>query len=196
MNEIKIILASGSASRKQQLIDLGFPFAVQASHLNENLLKQTNLSPFEKCQKIAQAKVEKVAKKYPEALILGGDQMAVLGDQIFDKPFTVEKAVQSLMKLQGKTHKLFTALHMCYKEKSFNHLEVNGMHMRKLTKEQIRKYVDIAQPLQCAGSYALERYGLTLFEKIETNDQSAIIGFPLITLINQLIKWNIPLPFL
>ncbi len=194
-----IILASGSASRKQQLQDLGFTFTVKVSGIDEDIYKKQinhNLSSAEICQKIAQAKVEKVAKKHPDALVLGGDQMAVLGKEIFNKAHTSGQAVKSLMKLQGKTHELFTAIDMRYGQQSFSHLQINKMRMRKLTKSQIEKYVESAQPLYCAGSYALERYGIALFEAIETKDQSAVIGFPLMTLINQLVKWNIPLPFL
>ena len=192
-----IILASGSASRKQQLKDLGFTFTIKVSGIDEDFYKkQKNLGSLsEVCQKIAQAKVEKVAKEYPNALVLGGDQMAVLDSKIFNKARTAEQAIESLMKLQGKTHSLFTALYMRYQEKTFKYLEANQMHMRALTKSQIKKYVEIAKPLHCAGSYALERYGIALFEKIETKDQSAVIGFPLITLINQLVKWDIALPF-
>ena len=196
-NTLRIILASGSPSRRQQLEDLGFTFTVKISGIDEDSYKENKNIPLaEVCQIIARAKVEKVATAYPDALVLGGDQMAVLGSEIFNKATTVEQAVQSLMKLQGKSHKLFTALHMYYQGKTFSYLETNKMHMRKLTEAQVRKYVEKAKPLHCAGSYALERYGFALFEKIETKDQSAVIGFPLITLINQLTKWNIPLPFL
>ena len=192
-----LILASASSSRKQQLEDLGFVFTVKPSGINEDLYKKNkNLSLEKRCQAIAHAKVEKVAQEHPDSLTIGGDQMAVLGSEIFNKSETEEQAIQSLMKLQGKTHYLFTALYMKYKDQSFNYLETNKMTMRKLNKIQIKKYVEKAHPLHCAGSYALERYGISLFEQIETRDQSAIIGFPLITLINQMIKWNIPLPFL
>ena len=205
-----IILASGSASRKQQLEDLGFKeknknlqheqyiFTVKVSGINEDLYKKQENpgSLAEVCQKIAKAKVEKVAKEHPHSLVLGGDQMAVLDSQIFNKATTPEQAIKSLMQLQGKTHTLFTALYMRYQKKTFNYLEVNKMQMRKMTRSQIKQYVKMAKPLHCAGSYALERYGIALFEKIKTKDQSAVIGFPLIALINQLIKWGISLPFL
>ncbi len=195
-NPPALILASGSASRRQQLEHLGFSFTVKISGIDEDFYKkQTKLPPKQICQKIARAKVKKTAKKYPKALVLGGDQMAVLKNEIFDKPCTSKQAVRSLMKLQGKTHTLFTALEMRYRGQSFSHLEVNKMRMRKLTKSQIEKYVEQARPLQCAGSYALERYGIALFEKIESADFSAVIGFPLIALIHQMIKWQIPLPF-
>ncbi len=192
----KIILASQSISRRQQLEDLKLSFTIHPSGVDESVYKKSSLNYVQMCQKIAQAKVEAVAQKHPKALILGGDQMAVLNRQIFNKPLSTEKAIQSLMELQGKTHKLLTALSMHYKGKSFHHVTINTMKMRTLTKSQIKQYVKIANPLQCAGSYALERYGIGLFESIHTSDQSAVIGFPLITLINKLIEWKIPLPFL
>ena len=206
-----MVLASGSASRYQQLKDLGFHFKVEVPGINEDIYKtpyqKISLNHLKKAklkademgevaQTIAKAKVEKVALKYPKALVLGGDQMACLGTEIFNKPLTAEQAIQSLMKLQGQTHILWTALHIRYGEKSFSHLEANEMTMRALSEEQVKAYVKKAKPLQCAGAYALERYGIALFEKINTKDQSAVIGFPLITLINQLDYWGIPLPFL
>ena len=194
-----IILASGSASRRQQLKDLSFDFKVEVSGIDEDIYKPqkgfTSAKMGQIALKIAQAKVEKVAQKYPQDLVMGGDQMAVLGQRIFSKPLTSAKAEKTLLALQGKTHTLFTALYLCYGKKTFSHLEVNKMSMRKLTLQEIKAYVRKARPFKCAGSYALERYGLALFEKIKTADQSAVIGFPLITLINQLIRWGIPLPF-
>ena len=193
--DIKIILASGSTSRKKQLEDMGFSFSVQVSGVDEDIYKSSNL-PFEEiCRKIAQKKAETVAKDHPSALVLGGDQMAVMDQKIFNKTNDPKMAVQTLMKLQGKTHTLFTGMHLCYGDKSFSHVEVNTMSMRPLTEQQVQNYVKTSKPLNCAGCYALERSGSGLFEKIDTPDQSAIIGFPLITLINQLIKWNIPIPF-
>ena len=195
-NHIKIVLASGSTSRKKQLEDMGFSFSIKVSGVDEDFYKTSGLPFDEICQKIAQKKTETVAKDYPSALVLGGDQMAVLEDQIFNKTADPEVAVQTLMKLQGKTHTLFTGMHLRYGDKSFSHLEINKMSMRPLTEQQVRQYVKTSKPLNCAGCYALERSGSGLFEKIDTPDQSAVIGFPLITLINQLIKWNIPIPFL
>ena len=195
---VKIVLASASASRKQQLINLGFDFTVHPSGIDEDIYKKKqDAVPLKQiCLQIARAKVEKIVADYPRALILGGDQMAVLGSTIFNKAGTAQRAVQALTELQGKTHTLFTGLYMRYGEKSFGYVEVNKMSMRPLTQSQIKQYVKTAQPLECAGSYALERYGIGLFEKIQTRDQTAVIGFPLISLINQMIKWNIPVPFL
>ncbi len=190
---MKIILASSSKSRKKQLENLGFTFTVCPSDINESVFKESK-KPADICQQLAQAKVEKVAKNYPDSLILGGDQVAALGDKIFNKPMNDEKAVKTLMALQGKTHQLFTALYMRCQKKSFAHLEVHSLQMRTLSEQQIKTYVQLAKPLYCAGSYALERYGIALFQKINTQDQSGIIGFPLIALMNQLIKWNIPIP--
>lgn len=190
-----LVLASQSPSRKQQLQDLGFVFTIQPSGIDENIYKNTDSSMPDICQKIAKAKVQKVAKDFPSTTcILGGDQMVVLGKKIFNKSTSTKQAVQNLTQLQGNTHLLLTSLHITYKEQSFSYLEISKMHMRKLSQEQITKYVYLAKPLHCAGSYALERYGVALFQKIETTDQTAIIGFPIITLINQLLRWGISTP--
>ena len=199
MKKVKIILGSGSASRKQQLKDLGFVFDVQVSGVDEDFYKKQigkkNCSPKEVCLKIAQAKVAKVAKNYPEALVLGGDQMPVLNNsRILSKSNNPAQAISTLKALQGKTHILLTALSMCYQKKTFSYLESNKMTMRKLSLSQIQQYVQMSKPFGCSGAYALERYGICLFESIQTTDQSAVIGFPVLTLINQMRKWNIPIP--
>lgn len=191
---MKIILASSSTSRKKQLEDLNFTFIVQPSYLNESLFKQNKEHPKDICQKLAKAKVKKIAKTYPNDLILGGDQIAALENKILDKPLTEEKAVQTLMALKGKTHQLFTALYMQYKDKIFSHLEIHTLSMHSFSQQEIKSYVQTAKPLTCAGSYALERHGIALFKKISTKDYSGIIGFPLTALLNQLHKWNIPIP--
>ena len=193
---VKIILASRSLSRRQQLKSLGFHFTIRPHGVDEDFYKRQSLPFPEMCLAIARAKVNAIAQKHPTALVLGGDQMAVLGQRIFNKAHTVPRAVQSLKALEGKTHTLLTACCMRWGKKSFEHVEINIMRMRKLSGAQIRKYVQTARPLECAGSYALERCGIGLFEQIKTADQTAIIGFPLTALINQLIKWKIPLPFL
>ncbi len=191
-----IVLASASASRKAQLKALGFTFTVQVSGVDEDPYKSLAEDPKKICQKIARAKAKKVAGLFPKALVLAGDQMAVLKGKIFNKTPTQKQAFEALMKLQGQKHHLLTALHICYGKKSFAHLQINTMHMRELSPEQVLRYVKAAKPIDCAGSYALERKGIGLFQKIQTADQSAVVGFPLIVLINQLIKWKIALPFL
>ena len=191
-----LILASSSASRRAQLQALGFRFQVCPPHIDEDRYKALPESRESICQKIARAKAQKVAKKHPKALTVAGDQMAVLGTQIFNKAPTLIEAERALKKLQGKTHRLLTALYMCYEDKTFSHLQVNVMQMRPLSKAQIKRYVEVARPTDCAGSYALERKGIGLFEKIQTEDQNAVVGLPLMAFINQLLKWNIRLPFL
>ena len=165
------------------------------SGINEDIFKKNN-KPSGICQNLARAKVEKVAPLYPSSLILGGDQISAIGSKIFNKALSQRQAIRSLMALQGRPHKLFTALYMRWQKKTFSHIEVHNLHIRRLTKSQIKNYVQLAKPLYCSGSYALERYGILLFKKINTKDQSGIIGFPLITLINQLIKWKFPIPIL
>ena len=196
MKKIKIILASGSVSRRKQLKDMGFKFFVQVSGVDEDIYKKST-KPFSQiCLNLARKKAEAAAKKHPQALVLAGDQMAVFGKKIFNKTKDPHRAVKTLMQLQGKTHTLFTGMHLKWGKKSFSYLEINKMTMRSLTKKQITNYVKTSKPLNCAGCYALERCGTGLFKKIQTKDASAIIGFPLVALINQLIKWKIPIPFL
>ena len=189
---MKILLASQSPSRKRLLSQAGFSFEIFAPNLQEE--KHLNPSrPAESCQKLAKLKALKAQEKHPESIIIACDQMAELDGKLFGKAHTEKKAIENLIQLQGKTHSLFTALCMLWGRKRFFHTAKSLLSMRGLNFQQIKNYVEKEQPLKAAGSYHLEGYGITLFEKIETDDFNNIQGLPLIRICNQLIQWGYPL---
>ena len=189
---MKIILASQSPSRKKLLSKLALKFEVSAPNIDEE--KWLNFkSPVDSCYAIARQKALKIKEKYPQDIIIACDQMACLDEQIFGKAHTEKKAIETLAKLQGKTHILLSVLCMQWEKQEFSHISKSYLSMRPLTIKQIKNYVMKEQPLKSAGSYHVESLGLALFEKIKTDDFYSIQGLPLIQVANQLLKWNYPI---
>jgi len=188
---MNVILASQSPNRKKLLLKAGISFQVFDPQIDEEkFLNPAN--PSGTCSQLARLKALKAQKFYPESLIIGSDQLAYLKSQLFGKALTERQAIDNLVQLQGKTHKLFTAVSMLWGQKSFLHVSKSLLTMRKLTVSQIKEYILRDQPLKAAGTYHVESLGISLFEKIKTEDFNSIEGLPLIQVINQLIKWGYP----
>lgn len=191
---MKIILASQSPNRKRLLSKAGLDFEVFAPHIQEERFIRPK-KPENSCQILAREKARKAQITHKEKIIIACDQMAYSEGKLFGKAGATKQAIENLLQLSGKTHRLLTGLCMLYKEKSYHYLCESKMTMRTLNFKQIKNYVLREQPLQSAGSYHIESQGIRLFEKIETEDFNAIEGLPLIRVINQLIEWEYPLSF-
>lgn len=186
---MKIILASQSPNRKRILSKAGIDFEVVSPYIQEkNFINPEK--PKQSCLLLAKKKAVKIKNEHKQDLIIACDQIAYSEGKIFGKPGTTRKAIENLLQLNGKTHQLFTGLHMLYEEQSYSYVCESQMTMRALSLKQIKNYVLSEQPLQSAGSYHIESKGIQLFEEIKTEDFNAIEGLPLIKVINQLIKWN------
>lgn len=180
---MKIILASTSPYRKKLLQQLNLAFTAQAPTVDEALLKKTaQVSLPDLPLYLAQKKAESIAALFPQDLIIGSDQMGLFQQHPLDKPGTKDKAISQLQKLQGHTHQLLTALCVIHNGKVHSHVDVTELTMRPLSSSQIKNYVDLENPVDCAGSYKIEGLGVALFEKVQTKDPSAIIGLPLMAL--------------
>ena len=189
---MNILLASQSPNRKRLLTQAGIPFESFVPNIDEHQYINDQDPPEAICLKIAQKKAQKAIEKHPNSLIIASDQMAYLNKSFYGKALTPQKACQNLLQLQGQTHRLITSLYMHYKGETFTHNSISEMSMRSLTQKQIENYVQLDQPLHCAGSYHIESLGIGLFTKIKTEDFNSIIGLPLIVLINQLMAWGYP----
>ena len=189
MNKTNIILASQSPARKKLLRSLGLSFQVIHPSVDEEVYKRKIKDPKTLCHTLARVKAESVNKN--NCWVIGSDQIAHLKGRILGKPGNKKKALETLSLLQGKTHELMTALHLQKPDGSyFEELVINKMSMHILSQKQIEFYLDQDQPYECAGSYTIEKRGITLFKKIESPDFNAIIGLPLISLSSQLKLWN------
>jgi septum formation protein len=143
---------------------------------------------------IARGKAASIGALEPSATIIGCDQLVSYKGQVFGKPGTIERAVDQLRAMSGQTHELITALVVSRGDWSVCHVDVSRLSMRPLTRAEIDRYVAADQPLDCAGSYKLEDRGIVLFDKIETNDQTAITGLPLIALTSFLRELGFAIP--
>jgi septum formation protein len=134
-------------------------------------------------EKLAFTKASSLVAAEPDATIIGCDQLVSFEGRIFGKPGSSTQAVDQLAAMAGRTHELITALVVVRGPDTFRHTDVARLRMRPLEREALERYVAVDQPIDCAGGYKLESRGIVLFDRIESDDQSAITGLPLIGLV-------------
>lgn len=188
-----LILASTSPYRRQLLEARHIPFRAMAPLCDEDSYKNQGLGALELTQKLAQIKAESLIPQCPRSLILGSDQVLEWKGQIFGKPKTPAKALEQLECLQGETHQLITSMHLWSPTQTWTHTECVQLTMHPWSRKELERYIERDQPLDCAGSYKLEKGGLVLFEKIEASDYESIIGLPLLKLFSILKQVGFPL---
>jgi septum formation protein len=191
-NALSLVLASTSVYRQELLKRLGLSFSAQAPLFDEEKSKNTSIEAGQLCQYLAQQKALSLAHK--SSVVIGGDQMVVLNGKIRGKPKTVEKAKAQLLEMQGQTHELLTAVSVIHPEYQVHFREICSMRMRTLSSLDIENYIQLDNPLDCAGSYKIEKSGVCLFEKIDCSDFTAIQGLPLIRLTHELLKMGFQIP--
>ncbi|MEO7330543.1 MAG: nucleoside triphosphate pyrophosphatase [Minicystis sp.] len=189
-----IVLASGSRYRRELLGRLGLAFDAEAPDCDEHAYKARGLGPEELAETLALAKARLIAERFPGATILGSDQVPAIDGRILDKPETVERAVEQLLLLNGREHRLITAVAVLSGDRLLQHTDVTRLSMRRLSRAQIERYVAADQPLDCAGSYRLESRGIALFSSIDSADHTAIIGLPLIAVTGMLAGLGYEIP--
>jgi septum formation protein len=189
---LPLILASTSPYRKELLQKLNLPFQSQAPICDEDFYKKDIHDPVKLASVLAEQKALSLATK--QNCVIGGDQVAALGNEILGKPKSFEKACEQLEKMQGKTHRLITAICVICQEKKYPILDITEIKMRALSREQIEAYVHLDNPLDCAGSYKIEKSGMILMDEIKSQDFSAIQGIPLIELVKLLTKLGYDIP--
>lgn len=176
----EIVLASASKYRQELLARLGLPFVSEAPRIDEEKEKDPSLAPQALAEHLALLKAQSLL--HPERVVIGGDQLVALGSEILGKAHTVEKACAQLEKMQARTHELVTAVCVIAEDRILPFTNITRLTMKALSRAQIEAYVNLDRPLDCAGSYKIENHGIALFEKIETDDFTAIQGLPLIQL--------------
>lgn len=194
MNLPPLVLASTSRYRRALLERLRVPFECEAPGVDEDSFKGGSLSPEQLAATLAREKALAVARRRPGSLVIGSDQVCAMEEQVLDKPGTREVALERLERLSGRPHRLVTAVAVVRDQAVDEFSDTTHLWMKPLTTEAIARYVDADQPLDCAGAYKLEELGITLFERIESADQTAIIGLPLIELCSVLQKHGYSLP--
>lgn len=188
-----LVLASTSPYRRELLGRLGLPFAIANPETDETPLPGE--PPETIALRLAEAKARAVVASYPDALIIGSDQVAVMNGQMFGKPGTHERAVAQLQALSGKTVNFFTGL--CLLDSRSGIAQLCGVPtlvgFRDLSDNEIEHYLQREQPYNCAGAAKSEGLGIALLTKMEGSDPNALIGLPLIALCDMLRKAGVEL---
>jgi len=183
-----LVLASTSPFRKEILQKLGMPFETASPNIDESQVEGE--TPQQLVLRLAELKAKAVADEFPNALIIGSDQVAVVEGEILGKPGTHECAVAQLKNASGKAVHFFTGLCLYNSATSSSQCEAVPFDVvfRQLSDEQIENYLRREQPYNCAGSFKSEALGITLFDKLVGDDPNTLIGLPLIRLVRMLEK--------
>lgn len=190
----ELVLASTSPYRKALLERLGLPFTVEAPGIDEAHARQAATAPEAAAALLARSKAQAVAGRRTDAVVIGSDQVCAVDERVLDKPGSAAAAVEQLLLLQGREHRLITAVAVVHGRNVVAFADVTWMRMRELDRAAAERYVAAEQPLDCAGSYKIERRGIALFEQIRSADQTAIIGLPLLRLARTLREFGFELP--
>ena len=186
----KIILASGSPQRKKLLETIGLDFEIEKSNYKEDISEK--IPAYKLAQKLALGKVQDVAQKHKNAIIIGADSFVVLGKEFLDKPRTPQKAKEMLKKISGKKHQLITGIAIIdtKRNKIFTDYEITGVWLKKLNAKEINSYVKTKEPLDKAGGYAIQGIGSILIEKINGN-YTNVVGLPINKVYKYLLKLGV-----
>ena len=191
---MKLVLASTSAYRRELLQRFGLPFEVARPDIDESPLPGE--TPQATAERLAVEKARAVAGQFDDALIIGSDQVAHMGDTRFGKPGTVERAIAQLQSMSGRTVVFHTALAVLNTRSGQVQLDAvpTEVRFRRLTDDEIVRYVNKELPLDCAGSAKSEGLGITLLDALAGDDPNALVGLPLIALARMLRNEGIALP--
>ncbi len=174
-----LILASGSATRRQLLDRLRIPYTVDPADIDEILA--VNEEAEAACRRLARAKADRVAERHPDAVVLGSDQMLSWRGGLLGKPGDAETARRQLAEIAGEVITFHVAISVaCPDGRRLDWHETVESRMRDLTNEEIARYVEIERPFDCAGSMRSEGLGACLVEHMDSRDPSAILGMPLV----------------
>ena len=189
-----LILASTSPYRRQLLERLRVPFSCERPGVDEDAVKRALGEPLAVVRELAKQKAHAVARRFPRSIVIGSDQAATIDGAILDKPGIATNAIAQLTRLQGRAHTLLTAVAIAHPGGLVEFVDTTTLHMRALDADSIARYVAAEQPLDCAGSYKIEALGITLFERVDSADQTAIQGLPLLRLCRELRSLGFALP--
>ncbi|MEY4960170.1 MAG: hypothetical protein RL610_349 [Pseudomonadota bacterium] len=182
----QLVLGSSSIYRRELLQRLQIPFEICSPDIDETPLPGE--VPRETALRLAEKKARAVALVYPDGLIIGADQVAVLESTPLGKPLTHENAVRQLRLLSGREVIFYTALSLFNSRTNSiqTRLTLSHVKFRELNDQKIENYLVKEQPYNCAGSAKSEGLGIALIERIVGNDPNGLIGLPLIALVEML----------
>jgi len=188
----RLVLASTSRYRRELLGRLGVAFEAAAPHFDEAPL--SGETPPATALRLSVGKAESLVRTFPDALIIGADQVASSEGRTLGKPGNHENAVRQLRALSGKAAQFDTAVTLLDAREGQLQSRVVGCHVlfRELDERRIEAYLRREQPYDCAGSAKAEGLGIALIERIDTDDPTSLIGLPLIALTAMLERAGLP----
>lgn len=176
----RLILASTSRYRAALLSRLGIPFETEPPGVDEHAHEDE--PPRDRAVRLARAKALAVAARHPEDWVLGSDQLAVRGTEVLGKPGDPAACEEQLLSSSGKPVVFLTAacLVRASDSRCLEHVDTTLVQFRTLSRAEVRRYIEIEHPLDCAGGFKCEGLGIALFESIDSRDPTALIGLPMI----------------
>jgi septum formation protein len=190
----QLVLASTSRYRQELLARLGIPFETTGPNVDES--PAAGEMPQALALRLACAKAQAAQAAFPDALIIGCDQVAAVGATLLNKPGTHARAVEQLKLMSGKQIAFFTALCLLNARTLQRQTAIVPVtvHMREFSTGQIERYLQAERPYDCAGSARIEGLGITLVARLDGDDPNALIGLPLIKLCDMLRNEGVDLP--
>jgi MAF protein len=197
MSQFELILASSSQTRKDLMDRLRLDYRCISPDIDESAMGELHADDLAK--RLAFEKAQVIAQQHPNAIVIGSDQVAWREHTPYDfigKPLNVENAIQQLQANSGQTVFFSTALSVQHLQSGFETtlVEHYQVKFRQLTLAEIERYIEIDQPLHCAGSFKCESLGISLFEKMVGDDQTSLMGLPMIQLCKILRQFGISAP--
>jgi septum formation protein len=186
-----ILLVSTSPYRRGLMERLQMPFRVAAPRFDEN--HRAYDDPREMVLELSRGKAMSVAADFTDAILIGSDQIVWFDGKPVGKPLSQEGALRQLQSLRGKDHEFYTGLYLydCRRRESQEFCIVGYGRLRAdLSDEELRSYIELDDPLNSAGGVKTEGMGLMLFDKLECEDWTAIVGLPVMALASGLRKWG------
>lgn len=190
----QLILASTSPYRQELLARLGLKFRAVAPRFEET--HEHNGDPGALALELARGKAMSVASDFPNAILIGCDQVVWFEGRVLGKPGSRARAFAELRALRGHTHEFYMGLFLYHTEKNVaQEFVVQGSAKLRadLSEAELQRYIEIDNPIDCAGSAKTEGVGLMLFERLDCEDWTAIVGLPIIALTTGLRNWGYPL---
>ncbi|WP_290652264.1 Maf family protein [Aquisalimonas sp.] len=194
MEQARVVLASGSRHRQQLLRRLFIDFEVDPPDVDESLREVETADRY--VTRLAERKARAVAGRHPHSLVIGSDQAAVLRDRILGKPPSHEAAVEQLLGASGQVVTFLTGLCLLNTHTQSVHVDVVPFRVRfrRLSPATVERYLAREPAYDAAGSFHSEGLGISLFERLEGADPTALVGLPLIRLVSMLAAEGLELP--
>ncbi len=191
---LPLVLASSSPYRRELLSRLRLPFTWSAPQIDES--RHAGEEAEALVRRLSLEKAQALSASHPQHLIIGSDQVAVLGIQILGKPHTLERAREQLLTASGNSVTFLTGLTLLDSATGQQQTDCVPftVHFRTLSDAQIMRYLTAEQPFDCAGSFKAEGLGISLFRSTEGSDSNSLIGLPLIRLVDMLQASGINIP--